>query len=171
MTQLYDDGACVYFYLVVSLKGVADPLRVYSELEKDARRSILHHGGSLSHHHGVGKLRTDFVQEVNSSGFNSWLQQLKKGVDSTNVFGVRNGVFGMDLPDTDLLMTGHDPGRASCGKLPSQGGSAQNELPVAEKKEAKESTSIFVRPNTSDSQVLMDRSDCSSDSWEAAFLD
>eukprot|EP00957_Ditylum_brightwellii_P017591 1325801-Ditylum_brightwellii.AAC.1 len=52
VTQLYDEGACVYFYMAMYMKGVNEPSKVYSQLEKEARASILQRGGSLSHHHG-----------------------------------------------------------------------------------------------------------------------
>lgn len=39
------------------VQGVRDPPGVFSELEEAARDEILSAGGSLSHHHGVGKAR------------------------------------------------------------------------------------------------------------------
>ena len=71
VTQTYDAGACVYFYLAVSYEGVSDPMGVFTEVEvrnnasekewyvllllspqAAARDEILANGGSLSHHHG-----------------------------------------------------------------------------------------------------------------------
>ena len=34
-----------------------DVVKVFSEIEHNARDEILKQGGSLSHHHGIGKLR------------------------------------------------------------------------------------------------------------------
>jgi alkyldihydroxyacetonephosphate synthase len=34
-----------------------EPLKIYSEIEDGAREEIMKCGGSISHHHGVGKLR------------------------------------------------------------------------------------------------------------------
>jgi len=50
VTQLYDNGACVYFYFCMSGEGIQDPSRVYSEIEHAARDTIMKAGGSLSHH-------------------------------------------------------------------------------------------------------------------------
>jgi len=40
---------------------VKNPSEVFAELERAARDEILRSGGSLSHHHGVGKLRREFL--------------------------------------------------------------------------------------------------------------
>lgn len=55
VTQLYDAGACVYFYMGFIFKGLDDPVDIYSKVEAEARDEILACGGSLSHHHGVGE--------------------------------------------------------------------------------------------------------------------
>ena len=34
-----------------------DPAHVYEEIEEEARDAIIGFGGTLSHHHGVGKVR------------------------------------------------------------------------------------------------------------------
>ena len=56
VTQVYDAGACIYFYFGFNYgeMDVWDAVRVYDELETIARNEILASGGSLSHHHGVG---------------------------------------------------------------------------------------------------------------------
>jgi hypothetical protein len=51
--QLYDTGACVYFYFGFIFKGLKNPSQTFSEVEHDARDEILKCGGSLSHHHGM----------------------------------------------------------------------------------------------------------------------
>ena len=80
VTQVYDTGACVYFYLGFMWTGLADPVAAFTQVvaiwlhitefrlcfrqtycvaqvEERARLKILECGGSLSHHHGVGKHR------------------------------------------------------------------------------------------------------------------
>jgi len=52
VTQTYDAGACVYFYLAFNYTGVSDPMGAFEEIEASARDEILASGGSLSHHHG-----------------------------------------------------------------------------------------------------------------------
>jgi alkyldihydroxyacetonephosphate synthase len=94
ITQLYDDGACVYFYFCMSISGVAEPSRAFSEIEKSARQEILINGGTLSHHHGLGK-RTTLMGEIYTPGYVNALISMKEAIDPTNTFGARNGVFLM----------------------------------------------------------------------------
>jgi len=95
VTQLYDNGACVYFYFCMSGEGIQDPSRVYSEIEHAARDTIMKAGGSLSHHHGIGKLRASFMNQVNSDGFQKVLQDMKNTIDPKNIFGAQNGSFSV----------------------------------------------------------------------------
>jgi len=90
VTQLYETGVCVYFYFAFYARGVEDASEVYAELERGAREEILRSGGSLSHHHGVGKLRQRFLPAIFSSTALSWREGLKRAVDPDNVFGCAN---------------------------------------------------------------------------------
>jgi alkyldihydroxyacetonephosphate synthase len=90
VTQLYETGVCVYFYFAFHYKGVEAPSEVFAELERAARDEILGSGGSLSHHHGVGKLRQAFLPRVLSPAALAWRQRLKQAVDPDGVFGCGN---------------------------------------------------------------------------------
>jgi alkyldihydroxyacetonephosphate synthase len=92
VTQLYDTGVCVYFYFAYYHRGVENASEVYAEMERAARQEILRSGGSLSHHHGVGKLRQRFLPEVFSPTALAWREGLKRAVDPGDVFGCANGV-------------------------------------------------------------------------------
>lgn len=87
VTQLYETGACVYFYFAFHHKGVQDPMRAYAEIEHAAREEILACGGSLSHHHGIGKLRQDFLPDILSPAGLAWQAELKRALDPDQVFG------------------------------------------------------------------------------------
>jgi alkyldihydroxyacetonephosphate synthase len=63
---------------------------VYLELENIARDEILKSGGSLSHHHGVGKLRRAFLPRIMSEPTLQLRRRLKKSLDPSNVFGAGN---------------------------------------------------------------------------------
>jgi alkyldihydroxyacetonephosphate synthase len=91
VTQLYDSGVCLYFYFAFHYKGVEAPSDVFAELERAARDEILRSGGSLSHHHGVGKLRQPFLPRVFSPAALAWRRQLKQAVDPENLLGAGNG--------------------------------------------------------------------------------
>jgi alkyldihydroxyacetonephosphate synthase len=96
VTQLYETSCCVYFYFGFLYAGQEDPSRTFEEIEHAARETILACGGSVSHHHGIGKLRTDFLPgTVGESGM-TVLKSLKQTVDPENVFC--NGNLGLAKP-------------------------------------------------------------------------
>jgi alkyldihydroxyacetonephosphate synthase len=91
VTQLYQTGVCLYFYLAFVYKGVEAPSQLFAELERAARDEILRSGGSLSHHHGVGKLRQAFLPRVFSPAALAWRRKLKHAIDPENLLGAGNG--------------------------------------------------------------------------------
>lgn len=109
LTQVYATGVCIYFYLGFYAKGVADPIAEYANLEHVAREEILAAGGSLSHHHGVGKIRQDFLNRVYSESGLHLMREVKRAIDPNNLFGANNhGVKGMiDLHATHADSAAH----------------------------------------------------------------
>jgi len=91
VTQLYDTGVCIYFYFAIVYRGVEGASEVYAELERAARDEILRSGGSLSHHHGVGKLRQPFLPRVFSPAALAWRRALKQSIDPDNLLAGGNG--------------------------------------------------------------------------------
>lgn len=90
ITQLYKTGVAIYFYFGFYFKGIENPSQVYLELEDIAREEILRSGGSLSHHHGIGKIRAGFMPDIMSEGTLKWKQQIKQSLDPNNVFAAGN---------------------------------------------------------------------------------
>jgi alkyldihydroxyacetonephosphate synthase len=90
VTQLYRTGVCIYFYFGFYYKGLQNPQEIYLELENAARDEILRSGGSLSHHHGVGKLRSVYLPRILSPAALQWKRDLKKSLDPSNLFGAGN---------------------------------------------------------------------------------
>jgi alkyldihydroxyacetonephosphate synthase len=93
VTQLYHEGVCLYFYLCMNFEKVGSASHLFSEIERAARSEILLHGGSLSHHHGIGKVRSSFLDEINSPALQSAMKSVKQGMDPDNIFAARNGAF------------------------------------------------------------------------------
>lgn len=90
ITQLYQTGVAIYFYFGFYYKGVEDPSHVYLELENAARAEILRSGGSLSHHHGVGKIRESYLPEIMSETALKWKKEIKSSLDPKNIFASGN---------------------------------------------------------------------------------
>jgi alkyldihydroxyacetonephosphate synthase len=94
VTQTYHHGVCIYFTLAFSTRGLADPGAVFHDIEQALRQVILDHGGSLSHHHGVGKIRQRFLPQVCSEAGLELARAVKRAVDPDNIFGIGNGACG-----------------------------------------------------------------------------
>ncbi len=100
VTQLYQTGVCIYFYLAFSYVGVDDPPAVFAEIEHAAREEILRCGGSLSHHHGVGKIRRGFLPEILTPAALAWNRAAKAALDPHDVFGVGNQLLAASSQGT-----------------------------------------------------------------------
>lgn len=90
VTQTYDEGCCVYFYLAFNHSSLENPMETYETIEHVAREEILANGGSLSHHHGVGKLRACFYKEAVGQAGVQLYRAAKKHLDPLNVFAAGN---------------------------------------------------------------------------------
>ena len=96
VTQTYHTGVCLYFTIAFSGSGLADPSGTFHDIEQALRQVILDRGGSLSHHHGIGKIRQQFLPQVHSCAALAAIRAAKRGVDPANVFGIRNGACVAD---------------------------------------------------------------------------
>lgn len=94
VTQTYHAGVCIYFTMALSGRGLADLGGVFHDIEQTLRQVILDHGGSLSHHHGVGKIRQRFLPQVHSGAGLELIRAAKRAVDPGNIFGIGNGACG-----------------------------------------------------------------------------
>lgn len=63
VTQLYETGAAVYVYFSINYYNLplGKVVDIYEDIENVSRAAVFKNGGSISHHHGVGKLRKRFL--------------------------------------------------------------------------------------------------------------
>ena len=94
VTQTYHTGVCIYFTMGICGKGLERPGRTFHAIEHRLRQVILDNGGSLSHHHGIGKVRREFLPQIQTDNSIQVMRQAKNAMDPNNIFGIRNGVFG-----------------------------------------------------------------------------
>ncbi len=87
---MYDAGACIYFYFAINYYGLNDPVKLYNEIEAAARDEIIASGGSLSHHHGVGKIRRRWMQQTIGDQGLGMIEAVKNYIDPKNIFGSGN---------------------------------------------------------------------------------
>jgi alkyldihydroxyacetonephosphate synthase len=95
VTQVYPTGVCMYFTMLLYTKDIEGGPEIFNHIYKSLRSKIIEHGGSLSHHHGIGKIRKDYLKDVLSPASIQLLQKLKEASDPHNIFGVRNNVMGL----------------------------------------------------------------------------
>jgi alkyldihydroxyacetonephosphate synthase len=93
ITQLYHSGVCIYFTHGLYHQGMEGGDEKFAEMERNIRAAIMDAGGSISHHHGVGKLRKYFVDRVATPETVAAVKSLKQAVDPQNVFAVGNNIF------------------------------------------------------------------------------
>jgi alkyldihydroxyacetonephosphate synthase len=107
LSHSYTDGACLYF----TFAGKPDDKDAFYRQVWDAgTRTVLAHGGSLSHHHGVGLNRGRFMREALGPAFDA-LVAVKAALDP---HGICNpGKLGFDSPFGPAPFAGDDAHGAS----------------------------------------------------------
>jgi alkyldihydroxyacetonephosphate synthase len=112
VTQIYETGAAVYVYFGYNYGHSNIPknkvVHVYEEIENECREEVLKQGGSLSHHHGIGKVRKRFMKDILPSPALEFMQEIKKSLDPKNVFAINNTIYRLENEEKeDLEGTGH----------------------------------------------------------------
>lgn len=104
MTQIYETGAAIYVYLTIYHKDYdrSTIIDMYEYVEDAARDEVMLCGGSISHHHGVGKIRKKFVERTVSPNAIEWQHSMKKAIDPTNIFAINNTIARSDA-ERDFL--------------------------------------------------------------------
>ncbi|WP_262402284.1 FAD-linked oxidase C-terminal domain-containing protein [Actinomadura sp. CNU-125] len=82
-SHAYTDGACIYF----SLRGDVERSRRrewYRAAWDAANDVLIRHGAAISHHHGVGLLRSPYMERALGSGFGT-LALVKQALDPAGI--------------------------------------------------------------------------------------
>lgn len=92
VTQVYDSGACIYFYFAFNYRGMRldDAVHAYEAIEIAARNEIIATGGSISHHHGVGKIRKRWMPSTIGELGVSVIEALRENLDPERIFDSDN---------------------------------------------------------------------------------
>ncbi len=92
ISKIYHTGVCMYNTIAMSFEGIENAEDVFTGIEHKMRENFIQNGGSISHHHGVGKLRKDFMRDTISESSIEMVRGIKKAQDPKNVFGVKNNI-------------------------------------------------------------------------------
>ena len=102
VTQLYETGGAVYIYFGFNFSGrtVEEAVNIFDEIYYALRTNVIGLGGSISHHHGVGKKRRRYMSLVYPEFMLKYLEHTRKFFDPNNVFGDPNTFY---LTEEDKL--------------------------------------------------------------------
>jgi alkyldihydroxyacetonephosphate synthase len=90
ISQVYHAGACVYFYFGIGPTKDRDQLETMQEVTIIIREAIKTAGGSLSHHHGIGKKNVKEYPEAMSKVAVDMFKAIKAKLDPNDVFDSGN---------------------------------------------------------------------------------
>jgi alkyldihydroxyacetonephosphate synthase len=92
VSHVYPDGACLYFTLASACADDEEAERKLREWWETGMRTCLDAGGSISHHHGIGRVKAPWLEEE-LGGWMDVLRAVKKAIDP---HGVMNpGALGL----------------------------------------------------------------------------
>lgn len=100
-SHFYPEGTNLYFIFFCKMNDLDE----YRRFQRGIFDAIAAHGGSLSHHHGVGRMLGPYMEEHLGKDSFDVLRTLKTHFDPKNIMN-RGGQLGLDYP-TELL-EGHD---------------------------------------------------------------
>jgi alkyldihydroxyacetonephosphate synthase len=92
-SHFYPQGTNLYFIFIARMNEVEE----YRAFQAGIIDQIVKHGGSLSHHHGVGKMLAPWMESHLGSMQMGVLRALKRHFDPHNVMNP-GGTLGLDLP-------------------------------------------------------------------------
>ena len=92
LSHIYPDGACLYFTLASAAPDDAEAATIHQQWWDHAMRACLDAGGSISHHHGIGRVKAPWLKEE-LGGWWDALVEIKRALDP---HGIMNpGVLGL----------------------------------------------------------------------------
>ncbi len=84
LSHCYIDGANIYFTFVGKVEAEGDALRIYDEAWAATMRATLDTGGSIAHHHGIGRVRRAWLPEQLGESYQT-LRSLKQALDPAGI--------------------------------------------------------------------------------------
>jgi alkyldihydroxyacetonephosphate synthase len=95
-SHFYPQGTNLYFIFIAKMKDIKE----YIKFQDGILDSINKHGGSLSHHHGIGKMIAPWMAQHLGEEQMAVLRALKRHFDPNNIMNP-GGQLGLDLKNKD----------------------------------------------------------------------
>ncbi len=96
-SHFYPQGTNLYFIFITRMND----LKEYKEFQNGILDRIQRHGGSLSHHHGVGKMIAPWMEQHLGKEQMDVLRAIKRHFDPNNIMNP-GGQLGLDLEEKDV---------------------------------------------------------------------
>lgn len=84
ISHVYDNGASIYFIMVCPERD-GEELDMHRILRNRVTQAIVDGGGTLSHHHSIGREINSFMEQENGSTVLSALREMKRSIDPGNI--------------------------------------------------------------------------------------
>ncbi|MBW1641369.1 MAG: FAD-binding oxidoreductase [Deltaproteobacteria bacterium] len=95
-SHFYSNGTNLYFIFILKPESKEE----YTEFYKGIVDAMIKHGGSISHHHGMGKLFGPWMETYLGKEQMGVLKALKSYFDPNNIMNP-GGTLGLDTPDDE----------------------------------------------------------------------
>ncbi|HEV2756167.1 MAG TPA: FAD-binding oxidoreductase [Actinomycetota bacterium] len=92
VSHVYRDGACLYFTLAAACSDDDEAHELLGRWWETAMRTCLDAGGSISHHHGIGRVKAPWLEEELGGWFDV-LRAVKSAIDPKRV--MNPGALGL----------------------------------------------------------------------------
>ncbi|MCE9624157.1 MAG: FAD-binding oxidoreductase [Deltaproteobacteria bacterium] len=83
-SHAYAEGCSIYFTFVAYRESETESQSLYDRIWREALRACVAAGGTISHHHGVGLLKADFMGREWGPAM-EWLKRMKRRLDPSDV--------------------------------------------------------------------------------------
>lgn len=85
LSHFYPQGACIYFIFSIQRDNAADAIAAYNATWDEAMAATLASGGSIAHHHGIGRVRRKWLRDdLGESGY-ELLTRIKRSLDPDHI--------------------------------------------------------------------------------------
>lgn len=89
-SHFYPQGACLYFTFGGLPRAGTTPYEYHRKVWEAAMDAVIRVGGTISHHHGVGRIRAPWLKaEIGDAGL-ELLQKLKRAIDDRGIMNPGN---------------------------------------------------------------------------------
>ncbi|MBI5042500.1 MAG: FAD-binding oxidoreductase [Nitrospirae bacterium] len=83
-SHVYPEGGCIYFTILGEAPSEDESEGFYKKMWDDVMQAVINAGGTISHHHGIGFFKGEWLKKELGSGFDL-LKRIKTALDPNNI--------------------------------------------------------------------------------------